>query len=80
MIARARRLRRRLLGLLDAGRHERRRHGLHLRSRRRAEAQARLQEIMLAAKRELEHALPFAMDPVVYDFADQRTRHRRDGC
>ncbi|CAB9518739.1 UTP-glucose-1-phosphate [Seminavis robusta] len=27
-----------------------------------------MQEIMLAAKRELEHALPFAMDPVVYDF------------
>jgi hypothetical protein len=25
--------------------------------------------MMLAAKREMEHALPFAMDPVVYDFA-----------
>jgi hypothetical protein len=36
---------------------------------RRAEAQARLLEIMLATKRELEHSLPFAMDPVVYDFA-----------
>jgi hypothetical protein len=36
---------------------------------RRAEAQTRLLEIMLAAKRELEAALPFAMDPVVYDFA-----------
>jgi REP element-mobilizing transposase RayT len=36
---------------------------------RKAEAQARLQEIMSAAKGELEHALPFAMDPVVYDFA-----------
>ena len=36
---------------------------------RRAEAQARLLEIMLATKRELESALPFAMDPVVYDFA-----------
>lgn len=36
---------------------------------RRAAAQARLQEIMLAAKRDLEAALPFAMDPVVYDFA-----------
>ncbi|MFM7206293.1 MAG: UTP--glucose-1-phosphate uridylyltransferase [Planctomycetaceae bacterium] len=34
-----------------------------------AEAQAALGEIMLAAKRELEHALPFAMNPVVYDFA-----------
>ena len=36
---------------------------------RRAEAQERLLAIMLATKRELESALPFAMDPVVYDFA-----------
>lgn len=36
---------------------------------RRAEAQARLQEIMSGTKRELQHALPFAMEPVVYDFA-----------
>jgi hypothetical protein len=36
---------------------------------RKAEAQARLQAIMSATKRELEHALPFAMEPVVYDFA-----------
>jgi hypothetical protein len=36
---------------------------------RRAEAQAKLLEIMLATKRELENSLPFAMDPVVYDFA-----------
>ena len=36
---------------------------------RRAEAQARLLEIMLATKHELQAALPFAMDPVVYDFA-----------
>ena len=36
---------------------------------RKAEAQQRLQEIMSAAKRELEHSLPFAMEPVVYDFA-----------
>jgi len=34
-----------------------------------ARAQQRLQEIMSRAKRELEHALPFAMEPVVYDFA-----------
>jgi hypothetical protein len=34
-----------------------------------AVAQRRIQEIMSGAKRELEHALPFAMDPVVYDFA-----------
>ncbi len=36
---------------------------------RRREGQERLREIMLATKRELESALPFAMDPVVYDFA-----------
>ena len=36
---------------------------------RRAEAQRKLLEIMLATKRELETSLPFAMDPVVYDFA-----------
>jgi hypothetical protein len=36
---------------------------------RRALAQRRLQEIMSEAKQELQHALPFAMDPVVYDFA-----------
>jgi hypothetical protein len=33
------------------------------------EAQERLAEMMIATKRELEHALPFAMEPVVYDFA-----------
>ncbi len=36
---------------------------------RRAEAQSRLHEIMLTTKRALESALPFAMEPVVYDFA-----------
>jgi len=36
---------------------------------RRAEAQDRLQAIMARAKYELENALPFAMEPVVYDFA-----------
>jgi hypothetical protein len=36
---------------------------------RKAEAQTRLQAIMSATKRELQHALPFAMEPVVYDFA-----------
>jgi hypothetical protein len=36
---------------------------------RKAEAQARLQAIMSATKGELQHALPFAMEPVVYDFA-----------
>ena len=34
-----------------------------------ARAQKRLQEIMSATKRELQAALPFAMEPVVYDFA-----------
>lgn len=36
---------------------------------RKAEAQQKLAEIMLAEKKRLERALPFAMDPVVYDFA-----------
>ena len=36
---------------------------------RKAEAQRRLQEILSQTKRDLEHALPFAMEPVVYDFA-----------
>ena len=37
--------------------------------KRKAEAQQRLQAIMSQTKHELEHALPFAMEPVVYDFA-----------
>lgn len=36
---------------------------------RKRQAQARLLEIMSGAKKELENALPFAMEPVVYDFA-----------
>ena len=36
---------------------------------RKAEGQDRLQEIMSEAKRQLETAVPFAMEPVVYDFA-----------
>jgi len=35
---------------------------------RKAAAQAQLQQLMSAAKRKLEHALPFAMEPVVYEF------------
>lgn len=35
----------------------------------RAEAQARLAAVMAATKRRFESALPFAMQPVVYDFA-----------
>jgi hypothetical protein len=34
-----------------------------------AEAQEALADIMADAKREMQHALPFAMEPVVYDFA-----------
>ena len=37
--------------------------------RRKSEALDRLQRIMPAAKQRMEHALPFAMEPVVYDFA-----------
>jgi hypothetical protein len=37
--------------------------------KRKAEAQDRLQDIMSATRRRLVHALPFAMEPVVYDFA-----------
>jgi hypothetical protein len=37
--------------------------------RRKAEAQHRLQAIMSETKRRLEHAVPFAMEPVIYDFA-----------
>ncbi len=36
---------------------------------RKAEAQERLQGIMRETKRRLEHAVPFAMEPVTYDFA-----------
>jgi hypothetical protein len=36
---------------------------------RKTQAQQRLQEIMSQTKRELQYALPFAMKPVVYDFA-----------
>jgi len=43
-----------------------------------AEAQVRLQEIMSTAKREMEYALPFAMEPVVYDFAINEFGTRAD--
>jgi hypothetical protein len=36
---------------------------------RQRQAQTRLLEIMSGAKKELENSLPFAMEPVVYDFA-----------
>lgn len=45
---------------------------------RKAEAQQRLREIMLESKRELQHALPFAMDPVVFDYAINEHGTRAD--
>lgn len=36
---------------------------------RKAEAQEAMQSIMTESKKVLQHALPFAMDPVVYDFS-----------
>lgn len=45
---------------------------------RKAEAQGRLQEIMSNAKAELQAALPFAMEPVVYDFAINEHGSRAD--
>ncbi|MBT8037117.1 MAG: UTP--glucose-1-phosphate uridylyltransferase [Verrucomicrobiae bacterium] len=36
---------------------------------RKAEGQKKMQEFMTEAKAQLNHALPFAMDPVVYDFS-----------
>lgn len=37
--------------------------------RNKAEGQVFLQDLMSRTRRELQHALPFAMEPVVYDFA-----------
>jgi hypothetical protein len=37
--------------------------------RRKPEAQDQLQPLMRQLKREMQHALPFAMEPVVYDFS-----------
>jgi hypothetical protein len=43
--------------------------GFILAPSRKVEAQQFLQDLMMTTKRELQSALPFAMDPVVYDFA-----------
>jgi len=44
--------------------------------RRKADGETRLQSIMSATKSELEHAVPFAMEPVVYNFAiNERGTH-----
>ena len=60
---------RRILGLLDARRHVGRRHGVYLRSRGEGASAGTPAAIMRETKRRLEHAVPFAMEPVVYDFA-----------
>jgi hypothetical protein len=43
--------------------------GFIFKPEKKAAAQQRMQEIMSTTKRELSAALPFAMEPVVYDFA-----------
>lgn len=43
--------------------------GFMVAPQRKAEAQERLGSFMAALKSELQHALPFAMDPVVFDYA-----------
>uniref|UniRef100_Q01S98 UTP--glucose-1-phosphate uridylyltransferase-like protein n=1 Tax=Solibacter usitatus (strain Ellin6076) TaxID=234267 RepID=Q01S98_SOLUE len=43
--------------------------GFLFRPQRKVEAQERMQAIMNATKREMEHCVPFAMQPVVYNFA-----------
>src|SRR5579884_3820189 len=53
----------------DPGHHSVGGMGFIFAPRKKAEAQQFLQETMSATKRELQHALPFAMEPVVYDFA-----------
>ena len=64
------RVRRRFLGLLDARRHVRRRHGLHLRAGAQGGgAGAPAGDHVATRSASCEHALPFAMEPVVYDFA-----------
>ena len=47
--------------------------GFMFRPQARAQAQQDLLEIMSSTKRDLEDALPFAMDPVVYDFTINET-------
>ena len=75
-------IRRGLLGLLDARRHVRRRHGLHLRSRaaRPKRSERMHDDHERDQARVWKRAVPFAMDPVVYDFAHQRARHARPSC
>ncbi len=46
--------------------------------KRKEQAQLRLREIMSQAKRELDHGLPFAMEPLVYDFAINESGTRAD--
>ncbi|MSU33585.1 MAG: UTP--glucose-1-phosphate uridylyltransferase [Pedosphaera sp.] len=46
--------------------------------RRKEAAQSRLQEILSRTRRELQHALPFAMEPVVFDYAINEHGTRAD--
>ncbi len=46
--------------------------------RRKKAAQSRLQEILSNTRRELQHALPFAMEPVVFDYAINEHGTRAD--
>jgi len=53
-----------MLGGMSGGRH-----GIHFDPAKKAAGQTRLQEVMTQTKRDYENSLPFAMEPVVYDFA-----------
>ena len=69
IIARAReRLRRRFLGFPDAGRHVGRRHGDVRRARAGRRSSGTRSSRSCANKARTRGRLPFAMDPVVYDF------------
>jgi hypothetical protein len=57
------------MGLLDAGRNVGRRHGFHFCSALECASAGALQAIMSANTREMGQGIPFAMEPVVYDFA-----------
>ena len=63
------RIRRGFLGILDAGRDVRRRHGVHLRAGPQGRGAGTLAGDHVANQARPGNALPFAMEPVVYDFA-----------
>ena len=64
------------LGFLDAGWHVGRRHGIFVRPAPQAGGAGRLQAIMSETKRLMEYSVPFAMEPVVYEFRSQRRGNR----